>query len=810
MPGVGRLEARITIEQTISHYRLLTKIGAGGMGEVYLAEDAQLQRRVAFKLLPPTTVSDQQAKKRLLREARAAATLDHPNICTVYEVGEADGHSFIAMQYIEGAMLAEEIKKGALAWRDALEVAIQIADALAEAHAHNVIHRDIKPGNIMLTSRQQVKVLDFGLAKVSHAPQGVNTEAQTEELLSRSGVVMGTMPYMSPEQLRGEVVDARTDIFSFGIVLYEMLTGQQPFVRQSGAEIVSALLTEEPTALSTYAPETPVELQRILRKCLEKDRERRYQTMHDVATDLHNLQREHKVLASPAAPTLVSKSSGHVSRRTPGRWILVALTLLLLSAVGVGLYRWLVNKPARTVTSLAVLPFANVSGDPNTEYLSDGLTESLIDRLSQLPNVKVMSRSSVFRYKGKQADAQQAARALNVEAVLMGQVTQHGDDLTINVELVRADDHSRLWGGRYNRKIADILTVQQDITREISESLRQTITGEGQRQIARRNTENPEAYQLYLRGRYFWYKRTEEGLRKSIEYYEQAIKIDPNYALAYVGLSDSYGMTTSTASTFPPSEAGLKAKEAALRALELDDSLAEAHVSLGRVKMHFDWDWSTAEREFKRAIELNPTYAETHHIYAHYLMAMKRPAEAFAESKRYLELDPLSLAANYHFGWHYLYAGQYDEALAQLLRTAEMDPNFVGTHLYLGWVYEQKRMYAEAITTFHKSVELSTSPLMLASLGHAYAIAGRRGEAQKILVQLDNLSKERYVSAYDRAAIYVGLGDSEQALAWLERAYQEHSQFMIYINTDPRFDSVRNKARFQELVRRLKLPPQGD
>jgi TolB-like protein/Tfp pilus assembly protein PilF len=660
----------------------------------------------------------------------------------------------------------------------------------------------------MLTPRNQVKVLDFGLAKVLHTSQGINREAETEELLSRSGMIVGTMPYMSPEQLRGEVVDARTDIFSFGIVLYEMLTGRQPFVRQSGAETVSALLAEEPIALSTYAPETPEELQRIVRKCLEKDGERRYQAMREVANDLHNLQGEPNVLARSTADTLVS--TPHASLRSPARWISVAVTLLLLSAVGVGLYRWLVNRPPQTVTSLAVLPFANVSGDPNTEYLSDGLTESLIDRLSQLPNVKVMSRSSVFRYKGKDADVQQAARALNVEAVVMGQVTQQGDDLTINVELVRANDNSRLWGGQYNRKIADILNVQQDITREISESLRQTITGEGQRQIARRNTENPEAYQLYLRGRYFWYRRTEEGLRKSIEYYEQAIKNDPNYALAYVGLSDSYGMTTSTASTFPPSEAGLKAKEAALRALELDDTVSEAHVSLGRVKMNFEWDWPAAEREFRRAIELNPTYAEAHHMYAHYLMAMNRPAEALAESKRYLELDPLTLAGNYHLGWHYLYARQYDEALAQLLRTAEMDPNFVGTLLYLGWVYEQKRMYAEAIATFQKSIELSTSPLMLASLGHSYAIAGKRGEAQKILVQLDNLSKQRYVSAYDRAAIYVGLGESEQALALLEKAYQEHSQFMIYLNTDPRFDSLRDNARFQDFFRRLRFPSQGD
>jgi eukaryotic-like serine/threonine-protein kinase len=804
------LKQGFVIERMISHYRILRKLGAGGMGEVYLAEDTKLHRRVAFKLLPPTTTSDQQANKRLLHEARAAATLDHPNICTVYEVGEAEGHSFIAMQYVEGATLADQLRRGALTWRDALDIAVQIADALAEAHAHGVIHRDIKPGNIMLTPRGQVKMLDFGLAKVVHTPQGVISEAETEELLSRSGVIMGTAPYMSPEQLRGEVVDARTDIFSFGVVLYEMLTGRQPFLRKSGAETASALLTEEPTALPTYAPETPVEFQRIVRKCLEKDRERRYQMMRDVATDLRNLQREHEVLARSTAPTLVNTPSVYASPRSPSRWILAAVTLLLLSAVGVGLYRWLVDKPAGAVTSLAVLPFANASGDPNTEYLSDGLTESLIDRLSQLPNLRVMSRSSVFRYKGQEVGAQQAARALNVEAVLMGRVTQHGDDLIVNVELVDARDNSRLWGAQYNRRLTDILTVQQDITREISESLHLKLTGEEQRQITRRFSENPEAYQLYLRGRYFWNKRTEEGLRRSIEYYEQAIRSDPDYALAYVGISDSYGMTTSTASTFPPGEAALKAKEAALRALEIDDTLAEAHAALARVKMNFEWDWPAAERELRRAIELNPNYAEAHHLYAHYLMAMKRTAEAFAESQRYLELDPLSLPANYHLGWHYLYARQYDEALAQLRNTAELDPNFVGTLLYFGWVYEQKRMYAEAIATFQRSVELSTSPLMLASLGHAYAIAGRRDEAQRILVQLDDLSKQRYVSAYDRAAIYVGLSESEQALAWLERAYEERSQFMVYLDTDPRFDSLRTNLRFQDLLRRLRFPSQGD
>ena len=796
------------IEQTISHYRILNKLGAGGMGEVYLAEDTKLHRRVAFKLLPPATSSDQQANKRLLREARAAATLDHPNICTIYEVGEAeDERAFIAMQYVEGASLAEQIKKGPLALRDALDVAVQVADALAEAHAHNVIHRDIKPGNIMLTLRGQVKVLDFGLAKVLHATQDIGSEAATEELLSRSGVIMGTVPYMSPEQLRCEAVDARTDIFSFGIVLYEVLTGRQPFIRKSRVETASALLTEEPAALSTFAPEAPEELQHIVRKCLEKDRERRYQTMLDVANDLRSLQRADEALEH--VPTVIKMHAANPPLRLMPRWIWAAVALLLLSLAGTALYRWPVKSPAPAMTSVAVLPFTNEGGGSDIEYLSDGLTESLIYRLSQLPNIKVMSRSAVFRYKGKGMDAEQAGRALNVEVVLTGRVSHRGDDLTINVELVRADDNSHLWGARYDRKSADILNLQQDITREISESLRLKVTGAKQREIARRNTENPEAYQLYLRGRYFWYRRTEEGIRKSIEYYEQATKIDPNYALAHIGLSDSYGMTTGTTDAFPPSVAALKAKEAALRALEIDDTMAEAHVSLARVKMNFDWDWSSAEREVRRAIELNPDYAEAHHMYAHYLMAMNRIPEALSESQRYLELDPLSVAANNHLGWHHLYAGNYDEALGQLHKTAELDPNFAGTFLYLGWVYEQKRMYDEAIDAFQKSVKLSTSPLMLASLGHAHAKAGNRAEAEKILVRLDDLSKQRYISAHNRAIIHVGLNETEHTLVWLERAYQERSQSLIYLDTDPRFDGLRTNPRFQELLRRIGFSTPG-
>ena len=785
----------------LGRYEIRSQLGAGGMGEVYLAQDTQLGRRVAIKFLPLDSVADEQANRRLLREARAAATLDHPNICAIHEVGEEGDRNFIVMQYVEGETLDLRMKRKPLDLLESLAIASQVADALTEAHAHGIIHRDIKPSNIIITPRGQVKVMDFGLAKV--VAGAIESEAET--LLTTPGMIIGTVPYMSPEQVRGEKPDARSDIFSFGVMLYEMLSGRQPFASESAAATVSAILTHEPPPVLRYAPEAPEELQRIIRKCLEKDRERRFQSMSDVATDLHNLQREREVLARSTAPPLVSTRSSYASRRQLPRWIIAVAALLLLSAVGVGLYRSLVNKPDRTVTSLAVLPLANVGGDPNTEYLSDGLTESLIDRLSQLPNLRVMSRSSVFRYKGKEVDTQQVARALNVEAVLRGRVTQRGDDLSINVELVNGRDDSHIWGGQYERKLADILIVQQDITREISEELRQKLADEKQ-QLARRSTGNPEAYQLYLRGRYFWNKRTEEGLRKSIDYYEQATKLDPNYALAYVGISDSYGMTTVTAGTFPPGEAASKAKETALRALEIDDTLAEAHNSLAQVKMNFDWDWPGAEHEFRRAIELNPTYGEGHHRYAHYLTAMRRVSEAFDESEKFLQLDPLNVAAQNHLGFHYLYTREYDQALAELRKTAEMEPNFLGMFLYLGWVYEQKRMYPEAIVTLQQAVKLSATPLMLASLGHAYALSGRKAEAQNILTQLDDLSRQRYVSAYDRAVVYVGLGESEQALDWLQRAYQERSQFMIYLDTDPRFDGLRTDARFQDLLRRMNFP----
>ena len=775
------------------------------MGEVYLAEDTQLGRRVAIKLLPPETLSDEQARRRLVREAQAAAKLDHPNICAIYEVGEEDGRSFIAMQYVEGETLDARMKRKPLDLAESLAISAQVADALAEAHAHGIMHRDIKPSNIIIAARGQAKVMDFGLAKVVQESGRIDTEAETQTMLTAPDMILGTVPYMSPEQVKGEKLDARTDIFSFGVVLYEMLCGRQPFASESAAATASAILTREPSPVVRFAPAAPEELQRIVRKGLEKDRERRYQTMRDVATDLHNLQWDHELLGRSTASPLVSRTAVYTSRRSLPGWTLMAVALLLLSAVGIGLYRWWVNKSARTITSLAVMPFGNVGGDSNTEYLSDGLTESLIDRLSRLPNLKVMSRSAVFRYKGQNVDAKQAAHALNVEAILTGQVTQRGDDLSINIELVDGRDESHIWGAHYDRKLEDILAVQQDMTREISQRLRIEFTGEKQNLI-QRSTRNPEAYQLYLRGRYFWNKRTEDGLRKSIEYYEQATKLDSNYALAYVGISDSYGMTTTTLGTFPPSEAGSKAKEAALRALEIDDTLAEAHISLGNVKMFFDWDWPAAEHEFKRGIELNPTYAEAHHIYAHYLMAMRRVSEAFDESQKYLQLDTLNVAAYNHLGWHYLYARQNDQALAQLRKTAEMDPNFLGMLLYFGWVYEQKRMYPEAIAAFQQAVSHSTIPLMLASLGHAYAIAGRRDEAKKMLLRLDDLSRQRYVSAYDKAIIYVGLGEIDQSLEWLQRAYQERSQFMIYLDTDPRLDSLRTDERFQNLLRRMNFP----
>jgi eukaryotic-like serine/threonine-protein kinase len=809
-----------SVGSRLGRYEIRSQLGAGGMGEVYLAQDTTLDRSVAIKFLPETLLADEQARKRLVREAQAAAKLDHANICSIHEVGEEDGRSFSVMQYVEGETLDLRMKRKPLALSESLAIATQVADALAEAHAHGIIHRDIKPSNIMITSRGQAKVMDFGLAKAMPSSSAIDTEAATQSLLTAAGVVLGTVPYMSPEQVKGEHIDARSDIFSFGVVLYEMASGRQPFVSESAAAIASAILTHEPALLARYCLDVPDELQRIVRKSLEKDRERRYQTMRDVGLDLDNCRREHEVAratASPGEPTSrgasVTTTASDVSKRKflLSRHALMAGALLAL-VVAVALTYALVSRRGATterppeIRSLAVLPFANIGGNPDVEYLSDGITESLIDSLSQLPNLKVRSRNSVFHYKGREIDARDVGRELSVQAVLTGRVVQRSDGLSISIELVDARDSTHLWGEQYNRKLTDILQLQEEITNEITGKLQPRLSGEEKKRLRKRYTENAEAYQLYLKGRYAWNKRSEEWVKKGIEYFNQAIELDPNYALAYTGLADSYNVL-GILSVLPPRESYPKARMAAQKALELDDSLAEAHTSLARVKKDYEWDWAGAEQEYKRAIALNPNYPTAHHWYDILLSEMGRHAEALAEAKRAQELDPLSIIINSNVGWVLFNMGQVDQAIEQERKALELDPNFVFALDRLARFYEFKGMYGEAVANYLKARTLSgAGPEAVAALKEAYAASGIKGYWRRRVQQLKIQAQQGYVSRYSIAEAHVRLGEKDQALEWLKRGYEEHEN-IAYLKVDPMLGSLRLDPRFQDLLRRAGFAP---
>ncbi len=813
------MNATLSSGTRLGRYEIRSKIGAGGMGEVYLAEDTQLGRRVAIKLLPAETISDEHAQKRLVREARAAATLDHPNICSVYEVGEANGRSFIAMQYIEGETLDARIKREPLNLKESLTIASQVVDALAEAHAHGIILRDIKPSNIIITARGQAKVMDFGLAKV--VADAVESEAETQSLLTTPGAVVGTVPYMSPEQLRGEHIDGRSDIFSFGVVLYEMLTGQQPFASKSAAATASAVLTGEPQPVARYCTEAPEELQHIVNKALSKDREERYQTAKDLLVDLRRLKRQREIGAEIARTNqppednaagqengtraLAARPTSSVEYMVTGikRHQMVAsvvLATLLIATATVSYFYYPRSQAA--IESIAVLPFVNAGADPNIEYLSDGVTDSLIYSLSRLPNLKVKSHSSVFRYKGKEVDPQTPGRELGVQAVLTGRILQRGEMLAINAELVEVGSNNVLWGQQYNRKLSEIQSVQDEISKGVSEKLRLKLTGEEQRRLTRHYTALPEAYQAYLRGQYYSNPAAGESEGKAIESFNQAIGLDPNYAQAYAGLAAAYADISSV--YLPPSEAMPKAKEAVLKALALDESLAEAHLSLALIHWWADWDFSAAEREFKRAIELSPNEPTVHVGYGGFLSRMPgRFDEAIAAANHALQLDSFSVTANIGAVIVFYNTRHYDQAIQQARKALELDRDLAVARYFLGAAYLEKGQSEQAITELEKN---RSRAVALGLLGYAYAVVGRKAEARKTLAELQAISGQRYISPYEIARIYVGLGEKERSFEWLEKAYQGRSDYLTRLQVDPTFDSLRSDPRFAALVRRVGLP----
>jgi serine/threonine protein kinase/tetratricopeptide (TPR) repeat protein len=774
-------ESSFLIGQTILHYRIIEKIGVGGMGEVYRATDTKLGRDVALKVLPTDMARDPERLARFQREARAVAAINHPHIVTIYAVEEADGVHFLTMELVEGLSLDRLIPEGGLPVEGILHVATAIAEALSAAHDKGIVHRDLKPANVMVTNERRVKVLDFGLAKETQAgnPSGATL---TSAGYTSVGVVMGTPAYMSPEQAEGRTADARSDIFSFGTVLYEMLSGRRAFSGGSAAAIIGAIVHKNPEPLNA-----PPALDAIVRKCLSKSPDGRFQT----ATELRR--------ALEGASTW---GVSGIKRRTIA--LAIAVSLLVIGAVTVGIY--LTGSKTGRIASIAVLPLENRSNDPDAEYISDGITESINNSLARLPNLKVIPRSVAFHYKGKAMDVQKVGEELGVQAVLTGRVGQRGDDLTVGVELDDVRNGKQLWGEQYNRKLADLLAVQSDIAREVSQRLRSQLSAEDQKKLTKGSTDNPEAYQLYLKGKYYTNKFTKDGFSKGLDYFNQAIAIDPNYGLAYTGLA--YNYINQEDWYIRPNEAGPKAKEAAKRALAIDESDADAYVSLAIESQWYEWDWPAAEREFKRAIELNPNNSEAHAYYSWFLAPMGRKDQALAEAKRSVQADPFSPLANFIVGSVLVFTRQWDPAIEQLRSAKELEPTFWFNPCFLGRAYEQMGRMPEAIAEFQSALELDKDNTEIWSgLGHAYALSRNRTEAQKVLDHLKNISAHSYVSPYSFAVIYAGLGEKDQAFAWLERAFNERSYFMaVYLPTDARLDSLRADPRFAALQRRVGLP----
>ncbi|MEW6131044.1 MAG: protein kinase [Acidobacteriota bacterium] len=830
----------------IGYYKITHSLGSGGMGEIYLAEDTRLDRKVALKILPNDLIQDKKRLSRFEQEARAVSALNHPNIITLHEIGKTEQAHFLVTEFIEGETLRQRLSHSRMELLEVVDVAMQTANALVAAHQARIIHRDIKPDNIMLRPDGYVKVLDFGIAKLTQefaSPSSLDLDSE-ETLMQTAvktepGMIIGSPNYMSPEQARGLAVDERTDIFSLGVCLYEMLARRRPFQGETVSDLIVAILTKEPAPLAQYVPEIPLRLEQAIKKALAKEVSERYQTVAEMLADLKRVKYrlEYQAGMEPSLPPEPSSPptgerrqintsedlkatvemsetellhSGETEKvvsqtiQQPASkkyyWIGGAL-MLLVAAIAVIFF--ISNKAQGKINSLAVLPFTNISGDAAKDYLSDGIAESLINHLSRSSHLKVMSRNSTFQYRG-QPDAREIQRALGVDAVLMGRVNEQADEVIINAELIDARDNSQIWGERYTRKRADLLTLQEEIARQVAGHLNLTLTSEEQKQLVKSQPANSEAFDFYLRGRYQWNKRTPAAMESGIEYFKQAIAEDPAYALAFAGMADCYSLLGEYGK-MPTTESSPLAKAAAIKALELDDSLAEAHTSLAAV-YEYEWNWAEAEKEYRLAIAKNINYATAHHWYGIFLSSMGRHDEAYVTLKKAVELDPLSMIINTGLGRALCSARRYDEAALQLQKTLAIEPNFAEGHFQLALVYEGQGKYTEAAAAFTRALELFQDPTMKGWVAREYAIAGKRTEATKILNELQTLGKQQYVSPYMIAIVYAAMNERDRAFEWLDKVCEEKSYYVVWLKVDPVFDGFRSDPRFQSILQRIGLP----
>ncbi|HKR23593.1 MAG TPA: protein kinase, partial [Pyrinomonadaceae bacterium] len=802
-----------------------------------------LNRPVALKVLPAEVASNHDRMRRFKQEATSAASLNHPSIAHIYEIGESEGHNFIAMEYVDGATLRTKIHVEHEELPKLLRVLQHVAEGLAKAHDAGIVHRDLKPDNVMTTSDGHGKILDFGLAKLVEpqpATGSVSSEEPTILQHSTPGVILGTAGYMSPEQAQGKTreIDHRADIFSFGCILFEAITGRRAFSGTDTIDTLNKIIREPAPSISSFNPAAPADLQRIVRRCLAKDPDQRYQNIKDVAIELKEVRRELQenstayssvsrdaktledvdatVIQNPttAAPSLASTRASsaefiinEIKRHKTATVLVVALVLLGVIAVAFGIRSYLhAAETEVAIESIAVVPFVNQSKDPNADWISDGLTESIINNLTQLPNLKVIARSSVFRYKGREEDPLKIGNELGVRAVLTGRLMPRGDSMLVSVELTDVRDNKQVWGEQYERKLADMLSVQREIAREITNNLRPTLSGVDQSRMEKMYTANPEAYELYLKGRFYWNKRTAADFEKAIVFFQQAIEKDPKYALAYSGLADAYTLLT-VYTNQPPIQLMPKAKAAALKALELDDKLAEAHASLGQIVIYYEYDFVTAEREYDRALELNPNYAPAHQWLAEHLATTKRFDEATAQIKRALELDPLSVIMNRIYADIFMDQRRFDEAIEQYRKTQELDPNFPTTLFFLARAYEAKGMYDQAVAQYAIAGKLvGWPPESLAEADQAYAKSGWKGYVQKTLEQIQALPPNRQFPPFMIATYYARLGKKEETLSWLERAYDERDFRLRHLGVMFEFDGMRSDPQFVEIVRKVGLP----